>query len=299
MRFKCEIPDCDYETDHRSYVANHHVIPVELGGSNAPWNRLWCCPFVSSVFKCIICKEVNQMVIYKTVNTFNGKFYVGKDTNDNPNYLGSGRIFLCALKKYGRASFVKVILERCSSVETLNEREKFWIKKLRASRKYGNYNLAEGGEGGDVFSSLSKSEQSNMRRKVVASLIGRPCSETTKERMRFSALGHAVSNAAKEKIGKASIERDAYKALHTEEAIKKNGDARKIKFTHFDTFKILCLYRKGEKTIGEIGSVFGVTQPVINRLLKEANEPRRSRLLKISEHRLKISNTLKKKHEKV
>ena len=44
MRFKCEIPDCDYETDHRSYVANHHIIPVELGGSDKSWNRLFCCP---------------------------------------------------------------------------------------------------------------------------------------------------------------------------------------------------------------------------------------------------------------
>lgn len=30
------------------------------------------------------------MIIYKTTNTLNGKFYIGQDSNDDPTYLGSG-----------------------------------------------------------------------------------------------------------------------------------------------------------------------------------------------------------------
>lgn len=30
------------------------------------------------------------MIIYKTTNLINQKFYVGKDSHNNPNYYGSG-----------------------------------------------------------------------------------------------------------------------------------------------------------------------------------------------------------------
>jgi hypothetical protein len=32
------------------------------------------------------------MIIYKTTNLVNGKYYVGKDEKNNPEYLGSGKI---------------------------------------------------------------------------------------------------------------------------------------------------------------------------------------------------------------
>lgn len=31
------------------------------------------------------------MIVYKTTNLLNNMIYVGKDSNDNPNYLGSPR----------------------------------------------------------------------------------------------------------------------------------------------------------------------------------------------------------------
>ena len=38
------------------------------------------------------------MIVYKTTNLINGKIYVGKDSNDNPNYLGSGQIIKSAIR---------------------------------------------------------------------------------------------------------------------------------------------------------------------------------------------------------
>ena len=46
----------------------------------------------------------NVMVIYKTTNLVNGKSYVGMDSKNDPNYLGSGKLLKRAVKKYGRES---------------------------------------------------------------------------------------------------------------------------------------------------------------------------------------------------
>jgi len=90
------------------------------------------------------------MIIYKTTNLINGKFYIGKDKYNNLNYLGSGKILKQAIEKYGENNFSKEILEECSNETELNEKEIFWIDKLNACEN--GYNIAVGGEGGDTIS---------------------------------------------------------------------------------------------------------------------------------------------------
>jgi group I intron endonuclease len=89
------------------------------------------------------------MIIYKTTNLVNGKFYIGKDAKNKKSYLGSGNILKEAIKKYGKENFKKEILEVCTSLEELSEREKYWIEKLDAINL--GYNLTEGGTGGDTY----------------------------------------------------------------------------------------------------------------------------------------------------
>lgn len=72
------------------------------------------------------------MIIYKTTNLINGKFYIGRDKFNNSEYLGLGKILQSAIEKYGKENFKKEILEHCSSIEELNEREIFWIKETNA-----------------------------------------------------------------------------------------------------------------------------------------------------------------------
>jgi group I intron endonuclease len=86
------------------------------------------------------------MIIYKTTNLINGKFYIGQDSKNNPNYLGSGMLLNAAIKKYGRLNFHKDIIEHCATKQILNEREIFWITKLNPI-----YNIAKGGNGGDTL----------------------------------------------------------------------------------------------------------------------------------------------------
>jgi group I intron endonuclease len=89
------------------------------------------------------------MIIYEITNLINGKKYIGKDKNNNPNYLGSGKLITAAITKYGKQNFRKEILEYCDSYEHMCEREMFWIDKFDAIQSEKYYNLGTGGHGGD------------------------------------------------------------------------------------------------------------------------------------------------------
>jgi group I intron endonuclease len=88
--------------------------------------------------------EIN-MVIYKTTNLINGKIYVGQDSKNNPEYLGSGVIIKKAISKYGKENFKKEILEVCLTKEELDIKEQYWIKELNSIDV--GYNVSSGGGG--------------------------------------------------------------------------------------------------------------------------------------------------------
>lgn len=131
------------------------------------------------------------MIIYKTINLVNGKFYIGQDTHNNPSYLGSGTILKQAIKKYGRKYFVKEILEQCSNQNELNEREKYWIQQTRALEL--GYNLAEGGFG---VSNMSD----EIKQKISKSKTGKKMSEATRQKMSVVSRGRKVSEETKRKL---------------------------------------------------------------------------------------------------
>jgi group I intron endonuclease len=94
------------------------------------------------------------MIIYKTTNLINGKFYVGKDERNKNDYLGSGLNLHRAIKKYGKENFIKETIEICSTREELIEREKYWIKETKAQEL--GYNIADGGWGGNTMCEENK-----------------------------------------------------------------------------------------------------------------------------------------------
>lgn len=85
------------------------------------------------------------MIVYKITNLINGKIYVGQDSKNNPTYYGSGKKILLAIKKYGKVNFKKEVLEVCDSLESLNEKEIYWIEKLKSTDKNVGYNISSGG----------------------------------------------------------------------------------------------------------------------------------------------------------
>ena len=87
--------------------------------------------------------------IYKTVNSHNGNFYIGKHSTSNTDdgYLGSGQLLQAAIKKYGKNAFKKEILFFCNSEKQLNIIEASIVNEdLIKDPKC--YNIALGGQGG-------------------------------------------------------------------------------------------------------------------------------------------------------
>ena len=85
--------------------------------------------------------------VYRTINKINNKFYIGVHKTDNPNdsYLGSGKIILLAIKKYGKENFYKEIV-----FITDNKKLAYNVEKsLTIDVKSDNiYNIKRGGTGG-------------------------------------------------------------------------------------------------------------------------------------------------------
>lgn len=91
-------------------------------------------------------------IIYMTSRVFRGevvKRYIGqhrvKFGKVEDNYLGSGKILVRAIEKYGRASFIRETVEVCYSQQELNQAEARWVDHYNAVEDPSFYNLAVGG----------------------------------------------------------------------------------------------------------------------------------------------------------
>ena len=80
------------------------------------------------------------MVIYMTTNLINNKKYIGKDSNNNPKYLGGGIYLKKAFKKYGKKNFKKETLEECNNPQELKEREIYWLEFYNVKNNPSYYN---------------------------------------------------------------------------------------------------------------------------------------------------------------
>lgn len=137
------------------------------------------------------------MVIYKTINTVNGKIYVGQDTKNNPSYYGSGKLIRLAIKKYGKHSFKKEILEVCKDKHALDEREKYWIEELNCRNPEIGYNIAKGGEGQNLdlgkefISKIHKGKKVSQKtiEKIKKAKEGKPISQNSIDAL-LKAKGH-------------------------------------------------------------------------------------------------------------
>jgi group I intron endonuclease len=161
------------------------------------------------------------MIIYEIKNKINSKSYIGQhSSNDLGSYWGSGKLIKRAIEKYGIENFERIILEKCSDKNELNEREKYWIKEKDSINT--GYNLTEGGTGGDNSKFIEYSEewkegQRNKTKEYWDSLS----EEERKERSlkvsgenngMFNKVGHwKDKNIPKETIQKGLESRRSYK----------------------------------------------------------------------------------------
>ena len=116
--------------------------------------------------------------IYKITNILNNKIYIGKtknsierrfnqhkkssltyDSSNSISYLHS------AMYKYGVDNFIIEEIDTADSLTELNQKEKYWINEFNSIDKSIGYNLAKGGDGGDIFNQLDKEAQNKKREK--------------------------------------------------------------------------------------------------------------------------------------
>jgi len=145
------------------------------------------------------------MVIYETINLINNKRYIGQDSNDNPNYLGSGFLLKKAIEKYGRENFLKVIVERCETKEQLDQREKYWIEITNAQTSSNYYNIVQGGSGGDNWMGRKGSKEYEIFKRKMKAIRKRqkslPHTEQTKENQRKAAVDRYTQKWFQNKYG--------------------------------------------------------------------------------------------------
>jgi len=130
-------------------------------------------------------------IIYETTNLLNNKKYRGlhKCKSLDDCYLGSGKRFISALKKYGKENFKREILEFCHDKNHMIEREKFWVDENWVKRQ-DTYNMIQGGSIGSNGPKIGHKISEETRKKISKALRGKqpwnkgiPMSKTQKAKV--------------------------------------------------------------------------------------------------------------------
>lgn len=122
--------------------------------------------------------------VYITSNNINGKKYIGKRAYDSAgkweSYLGSGILLTRALKRYGKDNFSRQIIDIAETSHDLCEKERYWISYFDAVESNEFYNIAPGGDGGNVRAGYSREqyiESENKRLRAVSNAAKKRCGE--------------------------------------------------------------------------------------------------------------------------
>jgi group I intron endonuclease len=141
-------------------------------------------------------------IIYKIENKINGRIYIGQTKQDLNKRIfehvnNNGKMYIQnAIRKHNIKSFVFLEIDRAYSRNELNEKEKYWIKKLNC--KYPNgYNLTNGGEGGATWTGGHHTEEAKEKLRIANT--GRKQSEEEKKKRAISNSGKKRSKTTKHK----------------------------------------------------------------------------------------------------
>ena len=174
--------------------------------------------------------------IYITTNNLNGCKYIGKHLgHETDSYLGSGKILVRAIEKYGKENFSREIIEFNSSEEENAEREKYYIALYNATTNPLFYNIHEGGKGGYTTAGYTEEEKQQLRQKLSElnkgeknGMYGKHHSQKTKDYLSFYASNIRDNSVYKTKEYRNTMSKltsgknnGMYGKHHTEESKKK------------------------------------------------------------------------------
>ena len=141
------------------------------------------------------------MIIYLVTNKIDGKQYIGQTVQSlrarwKMHCKISSRFpyLKNAIQKYGAEAFSVGLLERCGSLQELNEAEIYWIKLYNTLAPNG-YNLSRGGSNREIH------EQT--RQKMSLSHKCKKLTQEQKTKISISLMGTLRSTETKRKISLA------------------------------------------------------------------------------------------------
>lgn len=116
------------------------------------------------------------MFIYKITNKINNKIYIGQVYNKSIEARFDRHVKEAsktnpilvdrAIYKYGVNNFVVEQIDTATSLEELNQKEKYWIKFYNSTNREIGYNLTEGGDGGNTYLCKTKEEMDKIKHKL-------------------------------------------------------------------------------------------------------------------------------------
>lgn len=155
--------------------------------------------------------------IYKITNIKNNKIYIGKSKNKFFQRIykhsfhvrkGTKRYLYNAIRKYGWNNFSINIVEKCSSLKELNEKEIYWIDYYKSNHNDYGYNLTIGGDGGGSAKELVA---------IAKSRLGKPLPQSQKDKISLANKGrspHPMTSEIKNKISKTLKGKMPPKPIH-------------------------------------------------------------------------------------
>ena len=199
-------------------------------------------------------------VIYKATNIKNGKMYVGQTVNfnrrknDHLNYARKGveQAFYRAIRKYGEESFVWEIIDHAISEDELNQKEVYWIDKLKSYTKSPDshgYNMTKGGDGISGFNHREESKA-----KMSKAKIGKTFSEEHRKNMSESHMGK-YTGEENHMFGRFGEQHHLFGTNLSDETKKKISESKKGKLLSEEVKKKISEGLKNNDTSGKNNSM--------------------------------------------
>jgi len=176
------------------------------------------------------------VIVYKTTNKINGKFYIGITTKSleirkkahQAHSKVKGFAFYKAIRKYGWENFEWSIIDSSAQTEEeLNQLEIEYIDKLKPQ-----YNMTKGGVGP---LGLSFNHSQPTKDKISKFNKGKLFSKKTRDKISKSNTGKVRSQETKDKLSKINLGNK-----HTEESKRKISEASKRMWERRRNEELIC-----------------------------------------------------------